>query len=101
MNLGKNAFALRVQDDSMSPELKEGDVLIVDPDQSLRPGGLVVAKHQDSMEVIIRRYKQLSADHLAQEFELNPINDNWAGIRVEQSRNYQIIGIVLAFFRLM
>ncbi len=99
MNLGKNAFALRVQDDSMSPELKEGDVLIVDPDQSLRPGGLVVAKHQDSMEVIIRRYKQLSADNLAQEFELNPINDNWAGVRVEQSRNYQIIGIVLAFFR--
>lgn len=98
-NLSNNAFGLQVQDDSMSPEFKIGDILIVDPDQPLRPGGIVVAKHQDMNEVIIRRYKQLSADTTVHEYELNPINDNWAGIRVEQAGKYKILGIVLVFFR--
>lgn len=97
--LGENAFAFRVQDDSMAPELKVGDVLIVDPDETIRPGGLVVARVQDMNEVSVRRYKQLSADSLAQQYELIPSNDNWAVIRAEKSSKHQIIGVILAFFR--
>ncbi|HIF0226171.1 S24 family peptidase [Legionella pneumophila serogroup 1] len=97
--LGENAFALRVQDDSMSPELKVGDVLIIDPDQAVRPGGLVVANLQEMNEVTVRRYKQLSADSSMQQYELIPTNDNWATIRGSQSSKYQIIGAVLALFR--
>ncbi len=99
--LGENAFAFRVQDDSMAPELKVGDVLIVDPDQVVRPGGLVVVNLQGIKEVSIRRYKQLSVDSLSpiQQYELIPTNENWAIVRSSNSSKYQLIGSVFAFFR--
>lgn len=98
-HLGKNAFALRMQDDSMVPELKVGDVLIVDPDQNIRPGGLVIAQLQDSNEVTIRRYKQLSADNPMKEYELIAVNVNWASIRVSQTSGHKILGIALTLLR--
>ncbi|HAU2307381.1 TPA: helix-turn-helix domain-containing protein [Legionella pneumophila] len=98
--LGENAFALRVQDDSMAPELKVGDVLIVDPDQIVRPGWLVVVNLQDSSEATIRRFKQWSNNGLNLEYELIPANENWATIRGDQSSENRIIGLVLACFRL-
>ncbi|HHT9981030.1 TPA: S24 family peptidase [Legionella pneumophila] len=93
--LGENAFAFRVQDDSMAPELKVGDVLIVDPDQVVRPGGLVVVHLQNISEATVRRYRQLSTH----EYELIPANDNWAIIRCEKSSKHRIIGAVLVFIR--
>ncbi len=97
--LGKNAFALCIQDDSMAPELKIGDVLIVDPDQIIRPGGIVVTHLQDSKEITVRRYKQLSAGSPMEEYELIAVNENWASIRVNQSCGHKIIGFVLALIR--
>lgn len=99
--LGENAFALSVQDDSMSPELKVGDVLIVDPDQTIRPGGIVLALLQDSNEVTVRRYKQLSAGSAMHEYELIATNENWASIRVSHACKHGIVGVVLAFFRML
>jgi SOS-response transcriptional repressor LexA len=97
--LGVNAFALRMQDDSMMPELKMGDVLIVDPNQTIRPGGLVVARLQDSHEATVRRYKQLSAGSPMQDYELIAVNENWASVRVSQPCGHRIIGLVLGLFR--
>ncbi|HFK5877774.1 TPA: S24 family peptidase [Legionella pneumophila] len=97
--LGENAFAFRVQDDSMAPELKVGDVLIVDPDQVVRPGGLVVAQLRDNNEVSVRRYKQLSAGSYLQEYELITTNENWASIRVDKTDGHKIIGIILGLIR--
>lgn len=97
--LGENAFALRVQDDSMTPDLKIGDVLIVDSDQVIRPGGVVIAHLQDNNEATVRRYKQLSAGSPLQEYELIATNENWASIRVAQTNGHRIVGVVLAFIR--
>lgn len=97
--LGKNSFALCLQDDSMTPELKIGDVLIVDPDQIIRPGGMVVTHLQDSKEVTVRRHKQLSAGSPMVEYELIAVNENWASIRVTQNCVHKIVGVVLAMIR--
>ena len=83
----------------MAPELKIGDVLIVDPDQIIRPGGIVVTHLQDSKEITVRRYKQLSAGSPMEEYELIAVNENWASIRVNQSCGHKIIGFVLALIR--
>lgn len=99
--LGENAFALHMLDDSMAPELNVDDVLIVDPDQPIRPGGLVVAHLQDSNMITIRRYKQLSANNPLQEYELISTNENWASICVSQADSHCIIGIVLGFLRIL
>lgn len=97
--LGENAFALHMQDDSMTPELHVGDVLIVDPDQAIRPGKLVVAQLQDSNEVTVRRYKQLSAGNPMQEYELIATNGHWASIRVSNTSEDRIAGLVLTLIR--
>jgi len=99
--LGENAFALRMQDDSMTPELHVGDVLIVDPDQAIRPGGLVVVQLQDSHGVTVRRYKQLSATNPIQKYELIAVNENWASIQGEVGCEHQVIGVIVGFIRVL
>lgn len=95
--LGNNAFAYCMRDDSMVPELKSGDILIINPDKNAQPGEIVVA--QNNNEVVVRRYKQLSADKPNKEYELIALNDNWANIRVQQGSHYQIVGVVLTLIR--
>ncbi len=36
--IGENAFALKMKDESMHPELKVNDILIIDPESKLYPG---------------------------------------------------------------
>jgi SOS-response transcriptional repressor LexA len=62
--IGENAFALKMEDESMEPELRPYDVLIINPDATPKPGNFVVIKSDDNPEVIIRRYKQLSISSL-------------------------------------
>ncbi|KTD38596.1 putative prophage repressor CI-like protein [Legionella nautarum] len=95
--LSENAFAYCMQDDSMIPELKSGDILIINPDKHVQPGELVVAQAKD--EVIVRRYKQLSVEKANTEYELIALNDNWANIRVQQDSHHQIVGVVLTLIR--
>ncbi|WP_408072912.1 helix-turn-helix domain-containing protein [Legionella pneumophila] len=96
--LGENAFALRMQDDSMLPELKNGDILIIDTDIDANPGQIVMA-HNNNSGVIVRRYKQLSVEKTQREFELVALNDNWANIRVQQDSWFDIVGVVLIIIR--
>lgn len=55
--IGVHAFALKINDESMEPELRPEDVLIVNPDAIPKPGTIIVVKSDDNPEVIIRRYK--------------------------------------------
>lgn len=92
-SLGKNAFALKIKDDSMAPEFRVNDVIIVDPDSQPKPGDFVVALIEAEQEVILRKYKQLSAAKDLQEFELIALNKDWADIRVASTdMQAQIIG---------
>ena len=46
-NCGREAFALRVLDDSMSPEFVEGCIIIIDPEGVIADGSYVFARHND------------------------------------------------------
>ena len=92
-SIGKNAFALKIQDDSMVPEFRAKDVLIIDPDTTPKPGDFVVALIKGEQEVIVRKYKQLSASKVAEQYELIALNEDWADIRVGLNEiQAQIIG---------
>ena len=52
-NCGGELFALRVVGDSMSPEFKEGSIIIVDPSGVIRDGAYVLALHNE--EYIFRQ----------------------------------------------
>ncbi|KTD65356.1 helix-turn-helix domain-containing protein [Legionella spiritensis] len=95
--ISEHAFALVVKDESMVPELKIRDVLVIDPETFPYPGNLVAAKLETNSEVIIRKYKQLSASKNSPEYELLALNPDWANI---QDSN-KIIGTVISLSRVM
>jgi SOS-response transcriptional repressor LexA len=97
--ISANAFAMEVKDDSMSPEFRVNDVLIIDPDTRPNPGDFVVSKLSTDSEVTIRKYKQLSASKTAPAFELIALNEDWASVRVEQDINCELIGSVISLNR--
>lgn len=44
-DISANAFALRVEGDSMTPEFKEGDIVVIDTEIWPNPGEFVFAKN--------------------------------------------------------
>ena len=92
--IGKNAFALKMEDESMEPELRLNDVLIINPDATPKPGNFVVVTSDDNPEVIIRRYKQLSISKSTQQFELLATNKNWPDIQSHEIVGCKILGTV-------
>ncbi len=97
--IGANAFAMEVKDDSMIPEFRVNDVLIIDPDTTPNPGDFVVAKLDTDNEVIIRKYKQLSASKTSPVFELISLNEDWACVRVDPDISCELIGAVISLNR--
>lgn len=78
----KNAIALKIKDDSMSPEFEIGDVIIIDPNEKPQAGEFVIAKYEN--QFIFRKYKldNNSSDGV-QHFILMPLNDDYGSLRSE------------------
>lgn len=96
---GEHIFALKIKDDSMSPDLKIRDIVVVDPATSPNPGDFVVVKLEQDTEIIIRKYKQLSAAKSALEFELIALNNDWANVHVGPENNGAILGTLISLIR--
>ena len=99
--IGENAFAVKMEDESMEPELRLNDVLIIKPDATPKPGNLVIVKSEDNPEVIIRRYKQVSISKSSQQFELLATNKNWPDIQSHEIIGCKILGVVFYLNRWM
>lgn len=96
--LSDEAFALKMTDESMMPEIRVNDLLIIDPIVAPMPGDYVVVKVATKAETIICQYKKLS--YTSSEFELITLNDNWPNITVNESIQVQIIGKVIQIIRM-
>lgn len=99
--IGKNAFALVVKDESMLPEFKFDDILIVDPDTQPHPGDFIIISLENESEVIIRKFKQLSASREKPEFELIAINNDWPNVKISKELNKIFIGTVISLSRIV
>lgn len=95
--LSDEAFALKMTNESMMPEIRIGDVLVIDSLISPQPGDFVVVKIDSQQEVIISQYKKLS--YTSHEFELITLNDNWPNIKVADNLKLTIIGKVIQKLR--
>lgn len=96
--LEEYSFALRMNDDSMYPELRLNDILIINPSAKLHPGNLVAVQLEED-QVIIRRYKQLTFSKKTNSFELKAENDHWGNIIIDKMSDCSIIGIVVGIIR--
>lgn len=70
------AFALKVTGDSMEPDFKEGDVIVIDPEVEPMPGEFVVAANGD-LEATFKKYKPLFSLTDGYDFELIPLNSDY------------------------
>lgn len=91
---GKMAFALKVRGDSMSPVLKEGWTVIIDPDKDFSPGSYVFASSAEE-GLVIREYRKGGINDKGERyFELHPINKIYGLIRSDRD-NVEILGVVI------
>ncbi|WP_235961408.1 XRE family transcriptional regulator [Spirabiliibacterium mucosae] len=93
-DLSENSFALRIKGDSMEPEFKEGDVIIIDPNVTPLPGEFVVAKN-GSEEATFKKYKADGTDDNGNNhFQLIPLNDDYS-VKSSRTEPLVIIGTMV------
>ena len=95
--LGADTFALKMFNDSMIPEFRPNDILVIDPSASPEPGNYVAVKMTGKSEAIICQYKKLS--YTSSEFELLTLNDHWPNIKVIDGVDVEIVGRVIQCIR--
>lgn len=92
--LGERAFAIVIRGNSMEPEFAEGDLVLIDPDEPLRPGDFVVAKNGEE-EATFKKYRPRGVGDDGNEiFELAPLNDDYPTMRSDR-QHIQIIGVMV------
>lgn len=85
LELSEGAFALEIKGDSMQPEFKPGDRVIIDPDINPQPGDFVVAKNSEE-EATFKKYRPRGMDASGKlVFELVPLNDDYPTMRSDIS----------------
>lgn len=81
LELSSGAFALEIKGDSMVPEFKPGDRVIIDPDITPQPGDFVVAKNGED-EATFKKYRPRGMDASGNVvFELVPLNEDYPTMR--------------------
>lgn len=94
LELSPSAFALQIKGDSMTPEFKEGDRVIIDPNVQPLPGDFVVAKNGDN-EATFKKYRPRGVNEQGVTvFELVPLNDDYPSMRSD-STQINIIGTMV------
>lgn len=94
IDVGPHGFGLWVRGDSMAPQFKEGDLLIVDPDVAPKAGDFVIASNGKS-EATFKKYRARGEyDNGQPRFELVPLNDDHDTLSTDQTP-IAIIGVVV------
>lgn len=99
-SVGKSAFALRIDDRSMEPEIRPDDIVIIDPDVPPTPGDFVVARLDGVREALLRKFRPKAA--LPTEYpevELVPLNEDWPSVLIEVNGPGRVVGPVVELRR--
>jgi SOS-response transcriptional repressor LexA len=94
LELSGSAFALQIKGESMTPEFKEGDRVIIDPSVQPLPGDFVVAKNGDN-EATFKKYRPRGVNEQGVTvFELVPLNEDFPSMRSD-TQPISIIGTMV------
>lgn len=94
LNISTSSFALEIKGDSMLPEFKEGDRVIIDPHIQPNPGDFVVAKNGEE-EATFKKYRPRGInEHGEVLFELVPLNEDYPSMRSD-TQPINIIGTMV------
>jgi SOS-response transcriptional repressor LexA len=94
LDVGSHTFALTIQGDSMLPEFREGDVIIIDPEVKPNPGDFVVAKNGNEQATFKKYRPRGLSEQGVQVIELVPLNEDYPSLRSDRTP-IQIIGTMM------
>lgn len=94
LDVGPHTFALTIQGDSMLPEFREGDVIIIDPEVKPNPGDFVVAKNGNEQATFKKYRPRGLGEQGVQVIELVPLNEDYPSLRSDRTP-IQIIGTMM------
>lgn len=84
LRLSDYSFALEIQGESMSPEFRPGDRIIVDREVCPRPGDFVVARN-GGFEATFKKYRPRGISPTGEDiFELVPLNEDFPTLYSER-----------------
>lgn len=88
------SFFLEIEGDSMLPDFRPGDRVLIDPDVSPRPGDFVAARNT-KQEATFKKYRVRGIDESGHEiFELVPLNDDYPVMRSDE-HHLVVIGTMI------
>ncbi|WP_454784020.1 helix-turn-helix domain-containing protein [Legionella sp. WA2024007413] len=90
-----NLFATLVEDNSMHPDLNQGDVIILDGARKPSPGDFVLAYLAEKNQTVLRKYGETESCL----FQLLASNPLWATINVQNIKDVSILGVITEFRR--
>lgn len=97
----KGSWAMEVDGDSMEPEFREGEIVVIDPSRSPRAGDFVVARSELGIlsGSTLKKYIVTGIDRYGREtFDLKPLNPIYPTLHSEEHQLY-IVGVVVESHR--
>ncbi|KLO21903.1 hypothetical protein X275_06050 [Marinitoga sp. 1197] len=91
----KGEFAVEVIGDSMEPEIKEGDYVIIDPNAYVESGNRVVALINDGADALVKVYRKAMEGPAM----LYSLNQKYEPIILTEDLKWEIIGKVVSLYR--
>lgn len=83
----ENTFALRIVDDSMTPEFYAGDIIIIDEVGTPEHGDYILVADNKGKVPLFRQYRKYGKVEV-----LHPLNSNHQDIILENERRFTIVG---------
>ena len=96
MALSQQSFAIRVEEQAMTPAILREDMVIIDPCLSPQPGDCVLALQQQN--ALLRTWRQRGSENGVAQFELAPVNINFPELHSSRD-SLQLIGTLVELRR--
>ncbi|MDE8558654.1 XRE family transcriptional regulator [Pantoea agglomerans] len=96
MALSQQSFAIRVEEQAMTPAILREDVVIIDPSLAPQPGDCVLAMQQQN--ALLRIWRQRGSEEGVEQFELAPVNINFPGLHSSRD-SLQLTGTLVELRR--
>jgi SOS-response transcriptional repressor LexA len=91
--LSMTTFAITLTDNSMAPDFRLNDQVIVDPSITPQPGQIVVAVIEKTKQVVLRKYRAHSTHSTETgSIDLIPLNEDWPILTLDSQLKGKIIG---------
>jgi SOS-response transcriptional repressor LexA len=95
----EDTFALRIRGESMTPDFREGDIVVIDPEIAPQPEDFVVGKDQGG-EATFKRYHRRGVDPATGNirFDLVPLNSAYETLHSTE-QHIEIVGTMVEHHR--